>query len=70
MDPDAALERLRELAKATDPDGDGDYEDPVYLLEEMAVVFDGLDQWLSSGGFLPQAWQKRPESAEEVWGDG
>jgi hypothetical protein len=47
MDPNEALERLRELSAM-----------PVSLdvCEEMQATFDGLDNWLSGQGFLPAAW--------------
>ncbi len=53
MDPDATLEELRlhcELEKARGlTTGEA---------ERMAVLVEALDQWLSSGGFLPAAWQR------------
>lgn len=52
MDPNAALERLRELAKrihSTD-------KDLFDLADEMATTFEGLDDWLSRGGVFPKAW--------------
>lgn len=50
MDPNACLATLRQLAakvaaNTTDPDAD-----------ELAEVFQNLDGWLSTGGFLPAAW--------------
>lgn len=58
MDPNAALARLRELSVEINKDG-GDYD----LIAEMSTVFDGLDQWLSRGGFLPTAWQIKTSSS-------
>lgn len=45
MDPNAALQQIRDLF------GEGNSD-------EAGFVFIGLDEWLSSGGFLPAAWQK------------
>jgi hypothetical protein len=69
MDPNEALRRIRELvtpgAERTDPDG-----------AELSELVQGLDEWLSRGGFLPQAWAKgrmhlgTPEPAfREQWLD-
>lgn len=46
MDPDAALKRIRELIN------DGDSAD-VMLID----AFQGLDEWLCKGGFLPKEWR-------------
>lgn len=56
MDPNEALRRLRELI-LTQSEG----KDPQYLadtLEDIASSFNGLDNWLSGGGFLPKAWER------------
>jgi hypothetical protein len=45
MDPTTALTDLREKVHALED-------------EEVAVTFDGLDEWLQRGGFLPQQWSK------------
>lgn len=52
MDPNAALEQIRRLVRdqLTACDGDG---------YELAEAFDGLDGWLSKGGFPPDAWTRR-----------
>jgi hypothetical protein len=52
MDPNAALERIRGLVNRMlddeeNPDG-----------QELAELFEGLDQWISSGGFIPTDWLK------------
>ena len=47
MDPDEALRKIRELIN------DGDSADI-----ELVHLFDGLDQWLSKGGFLPKDWSR------------
>ena len=51
MDPDATLEELRELYNDwqdgnLDPDKAGDF----------VTLFDNLDNWIISGGFLPKEW--------------
>ena len=53
MDPDATLEELRELYNDwqdgnLDPDKAGDF----------VTLFDNLDNWIISGGFLPKEWQR------------
>jgi len=54
MDPDAALQQLREyynLAQDGLMTGDTD-------AMEIAEVFDDLDNWITGGGFLPAEWQQ------------
>jgi hypothetical protein len=58
MDPDEALRELRRLAALAE-------EGPEFLVPaevaRMAELFQGLDAWLTSGGFAPEAWlDKRP----------
>lgn len=63
MDPDAALQRLRELldpakvdaalAETTNP-GDAATD----ILNEVCDVFAGLDSWMSKGGFAPDNWKR------------
>lgn len=65
MDPDAALDRIRELCSVVLDDG-------VPLLrrksaaEDLAELVRELDQWLSRGGFLPRPWRMllRPADGE------
>lgn len=56
MDPDAALEHLRELCDdfdhATDPIEQGQ------IASELVDTFQGLDGWLSRSGFPPKPWQR------------
>ena len=51
MDPNAALEALRQLVKQV---YSGARTDPWLFAEH----FENLDEWLSKGGFLPEAWKK------------
>lgn len=65
MDPTAALKAIRQLVREIQaPAGDG--YDTEGKAEELAEVIDGLDCWLSSGGFLPAQWKgaKGPEPTE------
>jgi len=43
MDPDAALEEIRQLCRTSD--------------SRLAELISGLDEWLSRGGFKPADWQ-------------
>lgn len=53
MDPNAALAEIRELvAKIDSPDWH--HTDASRLCD----LVDGLDQWMSRGGFLPVAWAR------------
>lgn len=58
MDPNEALKVIRRIVNAcNDPDGRvfGALT-PREWLEELAEHVDGLDEWLSKGGFLPSDW--------------
>lgn len=57
MDPNATVKELRELceeiAEALDNGADaGDINAEARFVE----LFQGLDEWMSKGGFLPEAW--------------
>jgi hypothetical protein len=52
MDPDEALRKMRRaLKKYGDGLENGDTE------EALVVSARALDEWLSKGGFLPEAWK-------------
>ncbi len=51
MDPDECLDRIRQIVNLAD---DGDIS--VYI-DELVDAFQGLDEWLSMGGFLPNDWK-------------
>jgi hypothetical protein len=52
MDPNAALQELQSWALATIKDQDVDHE-------RAAEVFSALNDWLVSGGFLPNDWSPK-----------
>ena len=54
MDPNAALQTLKEWA--TKAAVAGSYDETEWAAVE---AFDALDDWLSAGGFLPEAWQRK-----------
>lgn len=55
VDPQAALDALRAFfEEARNYDGKVVPEDVV----DAAEFFDGLDQWMSRGGFLPKDWER------------
>ncbi|MCA1799790.1 MAG: hypothetical protein LC650_00665 [Actinobacteria bacterium] len=55
MDPDAALEELREWYNVLQDGNLGDHPNAAQFILE---TFDDLDNWLISGGFLPRAWRR------------
>jgi len=59
MDPEKALEELRELAKQiiAVEEGTHSFEIPEDAVE-MAEKFQELDEWIMSGGFLPKDWRR------------
>ena len=58
MDPNATLERIRDLQNqlknggGNDPDAYGD------IALDIAHAVDDLDTWISNGGCLPDAWNQ------------
>jgi hypothetical protein len=58
MDPDAVLEKGREALRLYLRRF---YNKGTGLSEanDLADAFESLDDWLSRGGFLPKAWQKK-----------
>jgi len=54
MDPDAALAEIRRLLDSidTNPRHDADFE-----VGRLIELVRGLDEWLSFGGFRPDAWK-------------
>lgn len=61
MDPNAALAALRGHLAEVDT---VEPHDVRALLDDLAEKVSGLDEWLSKGGFPPEAWVKvRPEGA-------
>lgn len=54
MDPNATLEGIRVVAaRMEDFDSEGLVEDAI----ELATLVQNLDEWLSKGGFPPEAWR-------------
>jgi hypothetical protein len=59
MDPNEALSQLRLLVTiVNDPHSPDGRPTPGEVAREMAEIFDGLDEWLSKGGFLPKSWSR------------
>lgn len=52
MDPNETLVELREAISLYDGGPDHDYE----AAGRFMNAFEALDEWLSKGGFLPDAW--------------
>lgn len=52
MDPDAALAQIRELIIKQQTDNELNDTDTDRLVE----LIDGLDEWMTKGGFLPTDW--------------
>jgi len=64
MDPNETLTKIRELATKI---GQFDFDHPEQLYgtaADLAEHVEALDEWLSKGGFPPDAWG-RPETDDE-----
>ena len=56
MDPNESLKRARAMLRRYGETGDtADIPD----VATLADAFEALDAWLSSGGFLPTAWERK-----------
>lgn len=54
MDPNAALQLFRDSVRMAE-EADTEHAKTGYLID-AARAMEGLDEWLSKGGFLPAAW--------------
>lgn len=67
MDPNATLRLARHLSSEIDrainqhaetPLNEQDIHHLIDRASDLAILFDGLDEWLSKGGFLPDDWHR------------
>jgi hypothetical protein len=58
MDPTEALKQLRERIAAFHDTNLVDAPDLIENMIELVTTFEGLDAWLSNGGFLPDDWAR------------
>lgn len=59
MDPNATLDMLRAaLGKYYEHQEEKDTEARLAAADEIAALFEGLDWWISRGGFLPALWAR------------
>jgi hypothetical protein len=56
MDPNANLKEMREIAKTI---LSGEEYDTGYDAVRLAELVEALDEWITKGGFLPEAWSKK-----------
>ncbi|MFI6867593.1 hypothetical protein [Nocardia sp. NPDC050406] len=68
MDPNTALTRIRELiieADALSASLCHDDSEVHSILYDLTEAVEGLDRWISRGGFLPECWTRRAEAGDE-----
>lgn len=53
MDPNATLADIRQATSNIDVDR---YERDDYHVAELVALIAALDEWITKGGFLPDAW--------------
>ena len=59
MDPDVALQEIRDAISEAEALADGDSNDAeIAAWQEVGERFAALDQWMSRGGFPPKEWTK------------
>lgn len=56
MDPNEALRKAREASEAIGKDTTA--EEAAANAVDLMMYFDALDQWLTKGGFAPEAWDR------------
>lgn len=56
MDPNANLDEMLELSKQLLA-GELTYPDEAAV--RLAELIEGLDHWITGGGFLPERWQQQ-----------
>lgn len=54
MDPNQTLNDARDACKHWTHGERGDHD--LVAFDELVSAFEALDEWLSRGGFLPDAW--------------
>lgn len=54
MDPNETLNDLRIMTRSVLNNG----AESTSVVDDMAELFEALDDWLSKGGFLPDVWQR------------
>ena len=64
MDPDEALRQIRLLVKQMQVEDDvpvsaGTRPEFTQHARDLMEAVDGLDTWISGGGFLPTAWKEK-----------
>ena len=60
MDPNEALKKARAaLTACRKANDEGRYDDERDEAESALSHFEALDEWLTKGGFMPDAWYQR-----------
>lgn len=62
MDPDQALENIRELAHTVQGPSLS-HETVSSLAFELGLAIEVLDAWLTQGGYLPQPWAQTEDGS-------
>jgi hypothetical protein len=62
MDPDVALDDIREAIAEFEELSEDNFVDALRLADKIVETFTGLDEWLSKSGFLPADWQRHRDA--------
>jgi hypothetical protein len=58
MDPDEALNKLRSILRELEERLETGFTNAEDDVSTLIDVFQGLDDWLKKGGFLPKDWER------------
>jgi hypothetical protein len=64
MDPDVALDDIREAVAEFEELSEDNFVDALRLADTIVDRFKGLDDWLSRDGFLPADWQAEEDKPQ------
>jgi hypothetical protein len=59
MDPNANLQEQLRLAERIVEDGESGMGASTLHADRLAELVLALNEWISNGGFLPEAWRKK-----------
>lgn len=66
MDPNANLRQQREIVRIHNTLEGSDIQLSPRIMDRLVELVEALDEWLTKGGFMPDAWKRGPEDAHDI----